>query len=165
MAEWMRTTITASLLALFALATPVLAADGAAAAPAAAGDRVWHWYSECAAPVTIKLEVIHRGDLVFATTFPMCHLPSESLTVEAFQRRITFPLSDERLRLFGQPPKTVFTGELVEEQRRPEGLMMRLVFRNGEQSAYTAAMLADPAKVVEVKPAAGVLVRLSPMSP
>ena len=43
--------------------------------------------------------------------------------------------------------------------------MVRLVFRAGEQSAYAASMLADPNGVVEVKPAAGVLVRLSPMSP
>lgn len=165
MADFLRTTTAAALLALCAPATPVFASDGVAAAPAAADDRVWHWYSECAAPVTIKLEVVQRGDLVFATTFPMCHLPRATLTVEDFKRQITFPLSDQRLRLFGQPPKTVFTGELAEEQMRPEGLMVRLVFRAGEQSAYTAAMLADPAHVVEVKPAAGVLVRLSPMSP
>ncbi len=161
----MSRTIAASLLAWLALSAPVRAADAVAAAPATAEDRVWHWYSECAAPVTIKLEVVQRGDLVFATTFPMCHLPRATLPAEAFQRRITFPFSDERLRLFGQPPKTRFTGELAEEQMRPDGLMVRLVFRAGEQSAYAASMLADPNGVVEVKPAAGVLVRLSPMSP
>jgi hypothetical protein len=130
-----------------------------------AGDEaVWHWYSECAKPVTMKVEIVQRGALVFATTFPMCKLRRDQATDEKFQRHITFPLSDERLRLFGQPAKTAFEGDFWQAGMESDGLMLGLSFSTPDLVAYNGLVFADPSRAVEQKVAPGVLVRLSPIA-
>jgi hypothetical protein len=154
-----------ALLSLILLgAAPGFAATAAKPVANPGDETVWHWYSDCARPVTMKIEIVQRGTLVFATTFPMCKLRRDQATDEKFQRHITFPISDERLRLFGLPAKTAFKGDFWEAGMEFDGLMLGLSFSTPDQIAYNGLVFADPIRAVEQKVAPGVLVRLSPIA-
>lgn len=133
--------------------------------PSRSDDIVWHWYSDCAAPVTMKLEVVQRGELIFATTFPICQLRRDEIRAEAGQRQIVFPLVDSRLRLFGLVAKSRFEGEISEQVMAADGLTLGVVFVNAGKVAYSGALVATPGAATELKPAAGVLLRVSPLQP
>lgn len=111
----------------------------------------------------MKLEVVQRGDLIFATTFPMCQLRRDEIRVEAGRRQIVFPISDSRLRLFGLPAKSQFDVEISEQVMDSGGVTLGVSFVNGGKVAFSGALIADPTQTTELKPAAAVLLRLSPM--
>ncbi len=150
------------LWALAGLPTVAVAASESAQV-SRSDDIVWHWYSDCAAPVTMKLEVVQRGDLIFATTFPMCQLRRDEIRAEAGRRQIIFPISDERLRLFGLPAKSQFDVEISEQVMASGGVTLGVSFVNAGKVAFSGALVADPAAAAELKPAAGVLLRLLPL--
>lgn len=149
---------------LFAAPLAAQAATATATAPASRlDDVIWHWYVECAAQVTMKVEVVQRGKLVFATTFPMCPLRRDRIPVPKIDRPIVFQLSDARLRLFGEPPGTRFEGNLWEAGMETNGLLLGLTFTTPGKVAYRAQIFAEPTKAVEQKVASSVLIRVSPM--
>ncbi|HEY6924682.1 MAG TPA: hypothetical protein VI653_14510, partial [Steroidobacteraceae bacterium] len=131
-AKWCATPLAAAVSALALMPGPV-----SGQAPAAArGQLVWHWFGGCTSTDSLILEFHVDGQLVYSTTFPVCHMRRSDIRPEPQQRVLTFHFTAAPHRFGAQyrvsEPEPI-TGNVWEAAPRGPGVMLGVSFATTER--------------------------------
>ncbi len=136
----------------------VLSAATLARGSEQADDLVWTWFTKCAEPRQIALEVEVDGRVIHTSQFPAClaHRAAND------GRQIAFPLSAKKSH-FGETPGTALEVNVWEAGAEAKGMILGVSFMSPQRVWLNTLHFAEVDRPSASKLARGIVVKTYPV--